>query len=378
MLKKRYPFRRSSRWHFVRLFDFFFDLLAFHTHKVPFPEHIQNILVVRLDQMGDLICSLPVFPVLKERFPRAKVTVLAGAEGKAILEGNPFIDELIVFSPNWFSRNRNGLRSSFRNVFSALRAKRFDLGFDLRGDLRNIFLMTLAGVRYRIGFDIAGGGGLLNRVGEYDETLHQTELNLKLVTGTHADKAGLKPEIYLSDEERGRALERLGNLGVKESDVLIAVHPEAGYPAKEWGGDSFKRLVGELLSEPHFKILIVGLSQAGTIAEAFPSQNRVIDLTGVLLLRELVAVLSYCHLLIGNDSGPSHIAQALGVPAVVLASGTNVYERWGIWREPSRILKHAVSCSPCHLSHCNVAGHPCMSGISVDQVLEAAEELIGR
>ncbi len=378
MLHKRYPFERSWRWGFVRAFDFCFDPFAFHTHKVSFPARVGNILVVRLDQIGDLICSLPVFPVLKEYFPQAKVTVLTGTEGKAILEGNPFVDEHIIFSPNWFSRKKRGLLSAGFKTFSALRRKRFDLGFDLRGDARNILLMTLAGVRYRVGFDIAGGRGLLNQVGEYDETLHQTELNLKLITGQRVDKAGFKPEIYLSKEERENARERLNHLGVKEKDVLVAVHPEAGYPAKEWGAEPFKRLIEDLLSNPRFKVLIIGLSGARAVAEAFSSQSRVINLTGVLLLRELIVVLSYCHLLIGNDSGPSHIAQALGIPVVVVASGTNVYERWGVWRKPGQILKHDVPCAPCHLSVCNVPGHPCMSEISVDEVLEATEELIRR
>lgn len=378
MTHKRYPFERSWRWGFVRLFDFCFDLLAFHTHKVPFPARVGNILVVRLDQIGDLVCSLPVFPVLREYFPQAKVTVLTGAEGKAILEGNPFIDELIIFSPNWFSQKKRGFLSAWLKIFFALRRKRFDLGFDLRGDLRNILLMTLAGVRYRVGFDIAGGRGLLNQVGEYDETLHQTELNLKLITSQRVDKAGFKPEIYLSKEERESARERLNHLGVREKDILVAVHPEAGYPAKKWGAEPFKHLIEDLLSNPRYKVLIVGLSGARAVAETFASEARVINLTGVLLLRELIAVLSHCHLLIGNDSGPSHIAQALGVPVVVAASGTNVYERWGIWRQPSRILKHEVPCAPCHLSVCNVPGHPCMSEISVNQVSKVAEELIRR
>ena len=89
----------------------------------------------------------------------------------------------------------------------------------------------------------------------------------------------------------------------------------------------------------------------------------------------MIATLSHCDLFVGNDSGPAHIAQALGIPAVVVASGTNEYEKWGIWLKPSRVLKYSVPCSPCHLRHCNVAGHPCMSEISAAQALEALQEL---
>ena len=138
---------------------------------------------------------------------------------------------------------------------------------------------------------------------------------------------------------------------------------------------SYEELIRGLLEDSDTTVFLFGLSRAGKVAERFSSADRVINLVNQLSLRELTAVLSACDLFIGNDSGPSHIARALGVPVVVIASGTNEYEKWGVWTEPARILKHAVPCSPCHLEHCNVEGHPCMSQISPDQVLRTAREL---
>ena len=372
---KRYPFSRSWRWYFVRLFDFFFDPFSKRFHQSEFPKSVKNILVIRLDQIGDLVCSLPVFRILKRRFPDAKITTLVGQEGKAVLDQNPFIDRLIVFRSNWFSRNRWANPLEFFQVFSELRKTQYDLGFDLRGDLRNIVLMTLAGVRYRIGYGIAGGGGLLHKAYEYDQSLHQVELNLKLVTDESVQKVNLKPEIHLTPDEKNDALRRLRDFGIQEKARLIAIHPEAGYPSKEWGEHKFKQLIEGLLTDSQSQILIFGLSRANKIAEHFSSSNRVINLVDKLSLRKMIAVLSRCHLFIGNDSGPSHIAQALGIPAVVIASGQNEYDKWGIWTEPSRILKHQVPCSPCHLRYCNVEGHPCMSRISVEGVFQAAQGL---
>jgi heptosyltransferase-2 len=163
---------------------------------------------------------------------------------------------------------------------------------------------------------------------------------------------------------------------VKENDFLIAVHPEAGYPSKEWGADRFRNLIERLLSRPRSKILIFGIASAQKIAEKLASSSQVVSLVNVLTLREMICVMSRCHLFIGNDSGPSHIAQALGIPAVVVASGTNEYEKWGIRSKPSRILKHAVPCSPCHLRDCNVEGHPCLSEISVDEVYQTVQEFL--
>jgi heptosyltransferase-2 len=373
---KQYPFQKSWRWAFVRLFDSICGLALKPRQSALFPNLVRNILVIRLDQIGDLVCALPVFPVLRMRYPNARITVLTGKEGPAILKGNPFIDHVLVFESNWFSKSKMVNFAELFKVFSWLRKIRFDLGFDLRGDLRNILLMGFAGVRYRIGYGIAGGANLLHRVREYQPELHQAELNVRLVMDDAVDKCYLKPDLYLSPEERKDGLDLLKRFGILNQGRLIAIHPEAGYPSKEWEEAKFKELISKLTEVEGNTVLILGLSRSAQLAASFASSKQVIDLTGKLSLREMIVVLSWCHLFFGNDSGPSHIAQAIGIPVVVIASGTNEYEKWGMWREPSKIAKHAVPCSPCHLKNCNVEGHPCMSEIKVDEVFHYGEELL--
>ncbi len=376
MVSERYPYKQSWRWCFVRFFDLIFDRFSKRLRQNKFPDSVQNILVVRLDQIGDLVCSLPVFPVLKAKFPNAKITALVGEEGKVILEHNTFIDQIIVFRSNWFSRKKGMCPIEFFKTLSELRKTKYDLGFDLRGDLRNIILMMLAGVRHRVGYGIGGGAGLLHQTPIYDRSLHQVELNLRLITEEAPNRKDVKPKIYLTPEEKEIAFKKLKALGVQKGMQLIAIHPEAGYPSKEWGEPKFKELIEKLITDSHTTVLIFGLSGARQIAEHFSSSKQVINLVGTVSLREMIAMLSHCHLFLGNDSGPSHIAQALGIPVVVLASGTNEYDKWGIWADPSKILKHEVPCSPCHLRYCNVEGHPCLSQISSAQAFEAVQELI--
>jgi len=193
---ERYPYKESWRWHFVRVFDSFFDRFSKRLRQTKFPSSVQNILVVRLDQIGDLVCSLPVFQVLRTKFPQAKITALVGEEGKGILDQNPFVDRLIVFRSNWFSKKKWRNPFEFFQILTTLKKQQYDLGFDLRGDLRNIILMTLAGVRYRVGYGIAGGAGLLHQVPVFDKTLHQVKLNLRLVNGQVLEKKSVKPVIY--------------------------------------------------------------------------------------------------------------------------------------------------------------------------------------
>ncbi|OGX06693.1 MAG: hypothetical protein A3G87_00985 [Omnitrophica bacterium RIFCSPLOWO2_12_FULL_50_11] len=359
----------------VRLCDGILDFFAPHDRKAVFPESIRNILVIRLDQIGDVVCALPVFPILKRRFPSARVTALVSGEGKAVLEHNPFVDRIVVFGSNWFSRSGSvDLEELFR-LTADLRETRFELGFDLRGDLRTIAFMTASRVRYRIGYGIAGGAALLHRMPDYDMSRHQVELNRNLVTDEPIDKRNLKPEIYLTLEETKEAWKRLDSFGVDRGSDLIAIHPEAGYPSKEWGDEKFIQLIEKLIRDAELKILVFGLNHARRVAEHFASSDRVVNLVSLLSLRQMIAVLHCCRLFVGNDSGPSHLAHALGLACVVIASGTNEYERWGIWREPVTIRKHEVPCSPCHLPVCNVAGHPCMSEISVDDVLATIQSV---
>ncbi|GEM_PF-603096 len=405
MTNRRYPFQKSWRWQIVKCLDFFFDRFQKINSSKPFPQTVEKILIIRLDHIGDLICTLPMFGLIKERFPRAKMTVLTGIEGKAILQNNPFVDELIIFHPNWFSRKSAnviarrplGRRSnlsfrllrlcfehclaittqwkSFFKILSQLRKNKFDLGYDFRGDLRNILLMVWGGVRYRIGYGIAGGLGLLNQAGEYDQQLHQTELNLRLLKGPQPNWKDLKPEIFLTPDEINEAKQILKKAGILNQNTLIALHPEAGYSSKEWEEKNVRRLIQLLIQDKQNKIMILGLGRAQKIAESLNGSDQVINLVGKLSLRQMISIIGQANIFVGNDSGPSHIAQALGIPVLVIASGTNEYEKWGIWRQPSKILSHAVSCAPCHLNECVVEGHPCMSNISGEDAFRAVKQL---
>ena len=161
---------------------------------------------------------------------------------------------------------------------------------------------------------------------------------------------------------------RLGHPVIREQAAPLTV--------EEIKSREFQELIEKLLSKTDHTILMVGLKRARKMTAPFSSSPRVVNLAEALSLRELIVLLSQCHLFVGNDSGPSHLAHALGIPAVVIASGTNKYEQWGIWNPPSKIVKHSVPCSPCHLNRCNVDGHPCLSRISSEEVFEAVRGLM--
>ena len=371
MSNLRYPFRKSWRWFLIDALDRVLDVVSIPKRQPFVPDAVRNILVIRLDHIGDVVCSLPVFPILKRRFPNARISVLVSQEGEALLAHHPYVDHVIVFRSNWFARtSRLDLGEMFR-VLSELRNSKFDIGFDLRGDIRNIGLMVLARIGYRVGYGIGGGKSLLAESPPYDTKLHQVELARNLVTSEPISRNELKPEIYLTLEEKKSAWDLLASWGVSRQDYVIGLHPEAGYPSKEWGTDRYRDLVGKLIQKPETKVLVFGLDRAETVKKHYASSKQVVSCVGNLSLREAIATLHCCHVFIGNDSGLSHIAHALRIPTVVIASGTNEYEKWGVWLKPSMAVKHEVSCSPCHLEQCPIPGHPCLSDITVEQVAEA-------
>ncbi len=374
MNKSRYPFHKSWRWRFVALTDLFLDYFSPNLKKIQFPSNVKRILVIRLDQIGDIVCSLPAFECLRNRFQGALITALVSEEGAEVLKHSPYVDEILVFRSNWFSRKRLLDTEELFSILTLLHNHKFDLGFDLRGDLRNILLMVLSKVRYRVGYGIAGGKALLHESPEFDCELHQVELNQNLVAMERIPKSKLRPRICLTQEEQVMARTSLSQID-SEKRILIAIHPEAGYSSKEWGMNHFIRLVERLIQEEQVTVLVFGLNHARETADFFKDSKQVLNFVGRVSLRGMMALLNECHLFIGNDSGPSHLAHALGVPCVITASGTNNYEKWGVWLAPNRVFKQLVPCSPCYLSHCSVEGHPCMSHITVESVAQAAFQL---
>jgi len=321
-----------------------------------------------------VVCSIPAFRAVKGRFPQAKITALVSKEGEEVLKKNPFIDEILVFKSHWFSRGNKFNPFEYFKMVSELKKRNFDLGYDLRGDVRNILLMYFGQVKYQIGYGIGGGNAFLNEAKDYEADFHQAQLNLKLIQDQIVRLDQIKPEIYFSAEEREEAKTILEQANVEPQDIVIAIHPEAGNKAKEWEEQKIIELTQRLAALSHHKILILGISRAKKIAEQISLPN-VIDFTEKISLRQMIAILTRTHLFIGHDSGPSHIAQALAIPSIVIASGTNEYHKWGIWQKMSKVIQHKVECSPCHLTTCIVEGHPCMSNIEIEDVFNAVTEL---
>ena len=285
---------------------------------------VRTILVVLLCPLGDTLFATPALRALRHRFPAAEITALCWTANEPLLRHNPHLDRVVACPGGW------------ELAVSPLRMldRRFDLGVGLShfGSWVTPFFRA----RMRVGFqDVAlrrgrlrgaasgaltgGGPGQGEAAGRRGRELHAIEYCLAVVARVGARPHGLHMELVPGAGERRRAAELLGGAG---GGPLVAFHVGADhFPAKRWPPERFARLADELARRHGARIVLVGGPGDVPLARRVRELAReasFLDLTGRLALLETAAVLERVDVLVGNDSGPLHMAEAVGTPVVGL------------------------------------------------------------
>ncbi len=375
----RYVFRKKIYFVLALLLDLAGYALAALRPKKDGPIDPRRILVVRLDHLGDALLASAAPKRLKEKFPAAKITFLTSSLGAAVLQSNPFVDEIIVYDAPWFSRNKESGQEpaeSLSNLAGRLKRAGFDLALALRGDLRENLLVWMAGIPHRAGYGITGGGFFLNHEVPYRFGAHESEHTADVLRYFGADTRALMPQIYFSAQEEIALTARLGGWGLEPATEYVGLQLDAGSSAKSWSEEHARDFCGRFASDfPSKKIVFVGSDRAGSsrLMEAMRRENKggsFLDMAGKTSLRELFFLLKKLRTFIGPDSGPTHAAAAMGLPTLFLYSGTNLFNQWKSLAPNAFFLRHEVPCSPCYLTECPVPGHPCMGLIRPESVME--------
>ncbi|MBN2473484.1 MAG: glycosyltransferase family 9 protein [Pirellulales bacterium] len=350
------------------------------------PEQPKVILLVQLDHLGDAILSTAVLPVLRDRYPAASIEVLAGAWNREVFEAMPQVDRVHVSRINRFAR---GSLTRFAWIPAMLwwglrlRRRRVDLGLDVRGEFPVAVILWLCGARRRIGWDCGGGGFLLTDRVDFVPGRPEVESRWAVVSALGIDlpetPAARKPRFCPSESARRRIGRRLAELPSPGSAPCVVLHVGAGTQAKSWPVEHWRELLGRIIVGHGAQIILVGSGKdrptAWQILGSRPWPG-VTDWTGALTQNELAALLRRADVLVGADSGPAHLAAAVGTAVVVLFSGTNHARQWRPAGERVTVLRHAVACSPCHRERCPRAEHPCMSGLLPGRVAAELEGVL--
>jgi heptosyltransferase-2 len=339
---------------------------------------IENILVMEGGQLGDIALLLPFLQNLRLHYPGRRISLLANPKAFSLLENLALVDELISVEIPWIANvarwgKYNPVSSQWvrfvRTVFH-LYSRKFDLSLCARADIRDNFLMWLTGAKRRVGYAFYGGDFLLTDTVTPDlDHLHYSSRWLRLLEHLGKQVSNRQPRFQLSREEEIFAKEYLAKLQIGAGDLLIGIHPGARVRTRQWGAENFRALGEKLVAQQPAKILWFQDPNVRT-PTGLPSSFVPVTLP----LRQFMAVLAHCNFLICNDSGPMHIATALGVP-VVAVFGPNKPDWFGPLGEGNKIvINPAFWCRPCG-DRCIFDQPYCLRTISVEQVFQAASTL---
>ena len=289
---------------------------------------VRQILVVEPKHIGDVVLAIPFLAQLRSRFPNARTTLLAAPHARPILEGTGLVDDFIETHLDWTeeSTRYNPFGYNWRELWRLKRdlgARDFDIAFKCCMHIREHVVMGLSGARRRVGFAFGKGDGVLTDAIPVGDSNRQKvdDWMLLLAPFGGADPVEV-PRLRVSGAERRWADEYLLQRGISSTPTVIGIHPGASVPEKRWPLERFME-VGKALSKRGDVRILVFVDPAGYGASLAAIDGAVAVQVG---LRELVALTERCVLLVCNDSGPMHIAGALGVPTVsVFGSGI---EQW--------------------------------------------------
>jgi ADP-heptose:LPS heptosyltransferase len=240
-----------------------------------------------------------------------------------------------------------------------VRARRFDLVVDLFGNPRSALLTACSGARYRLGYDVRGRRHAYNLrqprhvlANGTPRLRYATEVNLDMARRLGADLADSRAELVVSDAEKRGARERLAGLGIGPDEHTVAILPSGSWPAKTWPEDRFARMADLIARRPRTRVVLLwGPGEEGIARRVAARMTESAEVAPPLGLRELMAFLQTVTLFVGNDSGPKHLAAAVGTPVVALYGPT----RAATWHPPGTAhvaVSVPVPCGPCDRTLC--------------------------
>lgn len=335
-----------------------------------------NIIVRMPNWIGDMVMATPVLTDLRKAYPTASITAMCRAPTSDLLTDDPEIDELFVFS----KANGFGRRDERRNIIEKLRKGKFDLGILLTRSFSSAWWFWQGKVKNRIGYDCNGRRILLTHpipITERNQKQHLVVSYKQLLEPLGIPISNSPPRLFLKDQEIEQAHTLLKQQGISKEQLIVGINPGATYgSAKCWLPERFREVTERLLKNKDISVVYFGdQSTASLVKEICQGLSpRVVNLAGHTSLRELASLIEICDVLLTNDSGPMHIADALGTPIVALFGSTNDVIT-GPYREAKVIHKH-VECSPCYKRTCPL-DFRCMKRIETDEVYHNIVSLLG-
>ncbi len=333
----------------------------------------RKILLTRLRFIGDVVLMTPVIRAVRQAYPDAHIAFLAEKESASLLEHNPYVNQIIPFD---FRVNPLSLFLFFKQ----LRAQEFDLVVDFFCNPRSALLAYTTGARVRVGLDGKFRSRLYTvRIKEQEPRRNVIQSYFQFLKLLHVEPDSFKTEIFLTEDERREARIYLKWQGIDLDRPIVGLHPGASWPAKVWLSDRFVELANRIIAKLGAQVLVTqGPKDRDAVAEVSRQCVGNITVLEVLPLRQLAAILSHVSVYVANDSGPMHIAVAVGTKTIGIF-GPGEENIWFPYKESDGhlALRKDVWCHPCHLDFCDKTGEgymKCMRLLEVEEVFNAVKE----
>jgi len=366
---------------------------AFRRQDPPPPP--RRILCFRLERIGDLLMTAPALAELRALAPDASIDLVVGSWNRDLASAIPGIDRVETLDAAWLARAGSGPPSPLRGhgaasssalglaiKAAAWRSRRYDLAINFEPDIRTNVALAAAGARRTAGFRSGGGGALLDVALDYDLSGHTTDNARRLV---HA-AIGREPDgpvawaLRLPDANRAEAARLLAPF---DGALKVGIHVSGGRAIKQWPEARFREVAEHLVRARSAAIVLTGTpadrAQVDLVRAALPP-DRVVDLSGDVDLLTAAAVIAELDLFVTGDTGPMHLANAVGTPIVVVF-GPSDPRRYAPRGVRDTVVRIDLPCSPCNRirrppERC--VGHTpdCLSGIEVARVLAAIDETL--
>jgi heptosyltransferase-2 len=335
-----------------------------------------KILIRATNWVGDAIMALPALRAVRKRFPDAEIAIVARPYVADIYRDQGICNQLIAYDPKGLHAGISGRE----RLASELRAQKFDVALLLQNAFDAAWLAWRANIPERIGYARDGRSALLTRAvplpRQGETPAHEKFYYLELLRRAGwLDSVPNEEFIGLTihEEKRRSANEFLCKSGMRQSALRIAIGAGASYgSAKCWPPPRFAEVANRLQAEADADVILFGTSVEASVAAAISADMRrpPVDLTGKTSIADLPALLSQCHLFIGNDSGAMHVAAAVGLPVVAVFGPTDPKGTAPVTPR-CNIVQQKPYCSPCFLRRCPT-DHRCMTAITADMVEAAA------
>ena len=343
----------------------------------------QRILIVRASAIGDIVFASPLAAALRRTYPRAHIAWLVERGLEDLLAGDSSLDALIAWPRSewrelWRAGRYVALSAAVRAFRAQLRAQRFDLALDLQGLLKSGTLAWMSGAARRIGLNSREGSRLLMSevVAGHGRIERISSEYLHLAQALHLEEGDFVPGLHVPPGARDSARATLASHGLA-CGAYVAIAPFTTRAQKHWFDDAWRELAQRIEQELRLPVVMLGGPADRARAQALlAGTHGIVDLVGSTRLGEAMAVVEGARLIIGVDTGLTHMGIGFRRPTVALFGSTRPY--LDTCRENAQVIWLGLDCAPCRRHPTCGGAFTCMRRISPEAVLERARLALGR